>query len=374
VAMTINKLIKDLTVVGDTEKLLMNVSENYSENKISKEILGEIEFKNVDFGYGKDGDGEQEFLSGSEKIPADVLQESSKKSENQKSENSENAQNILNSNLKNSENSENILEKEKVLNLKTDSKIQKNDILENAQNIENDSENILEKEKYSENDKKNKKEFSLKNINLKIEKGQKVAFVGESGGGKSTSIELVGGFYFPQKGEILVDNVSTKDLNLNSLRSSIAYVSQDIAIFNSTIGENISYGSLNKVSEKEIKKAAKLANISEFIENLPDGYKTKVGEKGLKLSGGQKQRIAIARAILRNPKILILDEPTSALDIVSEKHITEALKTLMIGRTTIIIAHRISTVADADKIFVFKKGQIVESGNYENLISKKGEF
>ncbi len=229
-------------------------------------------------------------------------------------------------------------------------------------------------EKLSEKNKSEKKKFSLKNINLKIEKGQKVAFVGESGGGKSTAVELVGGFYFPNSGEILIDEISTKKWNLHDLRSSIAYVSQDIAIFNSTIGENISYGAISDVSENKIKKAAKLANISEFIEKLPEGYKTKVGEKGLKLSGGQKQRIAIARAILRNPKILNLDEPTSALDIVSEKYITESLKALMKGRTTIIIAHRLSTVADADKIFVFKNGKVVESGNYKNLISQNGEF
>jgi ABC-type multidrug transport system fused ATPase/permease subunit len=151
-------------------------------------------------------------------------------------------------------------------------------------------------------------------------------------------------------------------------------VSQDIAIFNSTIGENIAYGAPKKVSQAEIEEAARLAHIDEFIQNLPRGYKTRVGEKGLRLSGGQKQRIAIARAILRNPKILILDEPTSALDIVSEKYITESLEELMKNRTTIIIAHRLSTVRKTDKIFVFNDGEVVEDGSYDELISQKGEF
>jgi len=223
---------------------------------------------------------------------------------------------------------------------------------------------------------KNKKgkRFSLKNLNLKIKKGSKIAFVGESGGGKSTTIELIGGFYFPTKGEVLVDEIPTKKWNLNSLRTSIAYVSQDIAIFNTTIGQNIAYGALKEVSDEEIKEAAKLAHISEYIESLEDKYNTKVGEKGLKLSGGQKQRIAIARAILRNPKILILDEPTSALDIKSETYITESLKELMKGRTTIIIAHRISTVRNSDKIYVFKHGEIIEEGTYQELEEKNGEF
>lgn len=219
-----------------------------------------------------------------------------------------------------------------------------------------------------------KKIFSLSDINIKIKKGQKVAFVGESGGGKSTSVELVGGFYFPNSGEVLVDGIKTTKWNLHDLRSSIAYVSQDIAIFNSTIGENIAYGAVDDISEGKTIRAAKMAHIHDFIEGLPDGYKTSVGEKGLKLSGGQKQRIAIARAVLRDPKILILDEPTSALDIASEKHITESLKELMKGRTTIIIAHRLSTVADADKIFVFKEGKIAEEGNFKDLISQNGEF
>ena len=280
---TLDNMIKNLTVVGDTEKLLLHTPENYTEGKISKKVEGNIEFKNLSFNYEED-----------------------------------------------------------------------------------------KKEK--------KKTFNLSNLNLKIKKGSKVAFVGESGGGKSTSIELVGGFYFPNQGELLIDNISTKDWNLNDLRSSIAYVSQDISIFNTTIGENISYGKLKEEkdeakAQKEIEKAAKLANIHEYIENLPEKYNTKVGEKGLKLSGGQRQRIAIARAILRNPKILILDEPTSALDIESETEITESLKELMKGRTTIIIAHRISTVRDSDEIFVFKEGKIIESGSYKELESKpNGEF
>jgi ABC-type multidrug transport system fused ATPase/permease subunit len=319
-----SRFVKDMTIVGDTEKLLQNTPENYSEGKVRVNVEGEVEFKNVNFGYEEERDL-------AEQNPADA------------------------------------------------------------------PNSLPEKEK-TEN---KKKIFSLNNINLKINKGQKVAFVGESGGGKSTSVELIGGFYFPNKGDILIDGVSTKEINLNDLRSSMAYVSQDIAIFNTTIGENISYGaktpgllsgcvgssvpsqesckmsektSSQNMLEKEVEQAAKLANISDFINSLPDGYATKVGEKGLKLSGGQKQRIAIARAILRNPKILILDEPTSALDIESETKITSTLKEVMKNRTTIIIAHRISTVRDADNIFVFKNGKIVEGGDYQKLTSRNGEF
>ncbi len=228
--------------------------------------------------------------------------------------------------------------------------------------------------KYENEQKKNvfsfneKKHFALKNISLKIEPGQKIALVGKSGSGKSTLVDFIGGFYLPDRGKILIDDLLLQNWDINTLRRKIAYVSQDIAIFNSTIAENIAYGLEYKPKMTEIKNAAHLAQIADFIENLPEGYQTAVGEKGLKLSGGQRQRIAIARAILRNPKILILDEPTSALDIESEKKITGSLKKLMKNRTTIIIAHRLSTVKETDKIYVFTDGDLVEEGKYEELL------
>ncbi|PID83650.1 hypothetical protein CSB11_00010 [Candidatus Campbellbacteria bacterium] len=237
-------------------------------------------------------------------------------------------------------------------------------------------ESRKDKDQKEQNDKENedKKEFSLNNLNIKIQQGQKVAFVGQSGSGKTTSVDLIGAFLYPQKGEVLIDGVKTNKINLNDLRKNIAYVSQDISIFNTTVKENIAYGSLKKVTDAEIVKSAKNANIDGFISRLKDGYKTNVGEKGLKLSGGQKQRISIARAFLKNPKILILDEPTSALDIESEKKVTQSLETLMKDKTTIIIAHRLSTIKNVDKIFVFKNGSVVESGSYKELVEKKGEF
>jgi ATP-binding cassette subfamily B multidrug efflux pump len=213
----------------------------------------------------------------------------------------------------------------------------------------------------------------LKKVNLKIEKGQKVAFVGESGVGKSTAIDLIGGFYFPQKGSVKVDGIDSKELGLEDLRSKIAFVSQDISLFNDTVENNIKYGAKRVGSEKVI-EASKKAFADEFIKKFPKKYKQKVGNRGIKLSGGQKQRISIARAILRDPKILILDEPTSSLDIKSEKYITESLDDLMEGRTTIIIAHRLSTVRNVDKIFVFKGGKIVEEGNHKELLALGGEY
>lgn len=239
-------------------------------------------------------------------------------------------------------------------------------------NEKSDNENKKTKRQKTEKEKNN---FSLKKLNIKINKGEKVAFVGESGSGKTTSVDLIGAFLYPQKGEVLVDGVQTNKVNLNDLRKNIAYVSQDISIFNTTVKENIAYGSLRKkVSQKDIEESAKEASIDKFINNLKDGYETNVGEKGLKLSGGQKQRISIARAFLKNPKILILDEPTSALDIESEKKVTKSLESLMKDKTTIIIAHRLSTIKNVDRIFVFKDGEVVESGSYKELVEKKGEF
>ena len=198
-----------------------------------------------------------------------------------------------------------------------------------------------------------------------------VALVGRSGEGKSTVIELIGGFYFPNKGEVLIGGVSTKNIALQELRKKIAYVPQEIYLFNTTIKDNLIYGSDN-VSEKDISRVVVESGLEDFVKSLPKGLETIVGERGIKLSVGQKQRVAIARAMLRNPQILILDEPTSALDIETERFISVSLEKLMKGRTTFIIAHRLSTVRKADTILVLEDGKIAESGKHNELIKKKG--
>jgi ATP-binding cassette subfamily B protein len=210
----------------------------------------------------------------------------------------------------------------------------------------------------------------LNDVNFSTEPGEVIALVGESGVGKSTLVQLISGYFFPSKGIVKVEGVDTHSLNLTSLRKQIAIVPQEVALFNDTIYANIRYGAFS-ASEKEVITAAQRAHAHDFIEKFPNKYKQIVGERGIKLSVGQKQRIAIARAILRDPKILILDEPTSALDAGTEKLITESLEELMQGRTTFIIAHRLSTVRKADKILVFEKGQIVEAGKHDELIQRK---
>ena len=210
----------------------------------------------------------------------------------------------------------------------------------------------------------------LKNINFKVSAGETVALVGESGVGKSTLIDLISAYYFAQKGKVSIDGVDVKKINLKFLRRSIAVVPQEVALFNDAIKTNIKYGNF-KASDTQVKKATREAGADVFIEKFPKKYNQLVGERGVKLSVGQKQRVAIARAILRDPKILILDEPTSALDSKSEKYITESLEKLMRGRTTFIIAHRLSTVRKADKILVFKEGRIVESGDHKKLMGIK---
>ena len=213
----------------------------------------------------------------------------------------------------------------------------------------------------------------LKGINIDIKKGQTVAFVGSSGSGKSTIANLVLRFYDVDNGEILVDGINIKDLKLSSLRDKIGVVSQDVFLFNDTIKYNISYGKIDATDE-EIETVAKAANAHKFISKMPNGYNTLIGERGIKLSGGEKQRIAIARAMLKNPPILVLDEATSALDSESEKLVQEAIETLMKNRTVILIAHRLSTVINADKIVVIDKGCVAEVGKHQELIDKGGIY
>ena len=210
----------------------------------------------------------------------------------------------------------------------------------------------------------------LTDISFSVQPGQVIAFVGASGVGKSTVISLISGYNFPTEGNVLIDGIDTRKLNLTNLRQQIAVVPQEVALFNDTIKNNIRYGSFGAPDEK-VFQAALEANIEEFVETLPKKYDTAVGERGIKLSVGQKQRVAIARAILRAPAILILDEPTSALDAKTEKIVTEALEKLMAGRTTFIIAHRLSTVRKANTILVFEKGRIVEQGTHQELITKE---
>lgn len=210
----------------------------------------------------------------------------------------------------------------------------------------------------------------LEDITFETRPGQLTALVGQSGVGKSTLIELISGYYFPTQGQIAIDGVPIQNVSLTSLRKAIGVVTQEITLFNDTIKNNIRFGNFS-VTDDEIYAAAKKAHC-DFIEKFPEKWDQVVGERGLKLSVGQKQRIAIARAILKNPKILILDEPTSALDAGSEKIITESLDELMKGKTTFVVAHRLSTVRRADKILVFKEGRIVESGTHDELIALPG--
>ena len=215
----------------------------------------------------------------------------------------------------------------------------------------------------------------IRGVNFVAQPGEVVALVGKSGSGKSTISELLGGFYFPQKGKVLIDGVATRHIDLQHLRSHIAYVSQEVTLFNDTVAKNIAYGAGRRVTQQEIENAAKQAHCHEFIQDFKKGYKQVVGERGIKLSVGQKQRIAIARAILRDPTILVLDEPTSALDSESEKYITQSLSQLMKGRTTFVIAHRLSTVRNADQILVMQKGKIIERGTHKELLGlQKGQY
>ena len=213
----------------------------------------------------------------------------------------------------------------------------------------------------------------LKNINLNIEKGKKFALVGPSGGGKTTICHLIPHFYGITSGNIIIDGKDIREISMESLRRNIGIVQQDVYLFNDTIRENILYGRLD-ATEEEVIEAAKKANIHDYIMTLKDGYDTKVGERGVKLSGGQKQRLSIARVFLKNPSILILDEATSALDNTTEILIQEALDELCKGRTTIVVAHRLSTIKNADEIAVISDGKILEQGNHEELMKKSGIY
>ncbi|XP_077454039.1 phosphatidylcholine translocator ABCB4-like [Stigmatopora argus] len=215
----------------------------------------------------------------------------------------------------------------------------------------------------------------LRGLNLKVSKGETLALVGSSGCGKSTSIQLLERFYDPTQGNVVIDSKSVKELNIHWLRSQIGIVSQEPVLFDCSLAENIAYGDNSRtVTTEEIKAAAEAANIHSFIETLPKKYNTQAGDKGTQLSGGQKQRIAIARAIIRNPRLLLLDEATSALDTESEKVVQEALDKARQGRTCIIVAHRLSTIQNADRIAVFQEGIVVEEGTHKQLLAKKGVY
>jgi subfamily B ATP-binding cassette protein MsbA len=214
----------------------------------------------------------------------------------------------------------------------------------------------------------------LKSINLVIKPGQTIAFVGKSGSGKSTLVNLLPRLYDQYSGNILLDQRDLRDYTLTGLRDQIAYVGQEIVLFNDSIAHNIAYGRLHDVTDEEIIAAAKAAHAWEFIERMPDGLKTVVGERGVMLSGGQRQRIAIARALLKNAPLLIMDEATSALDTESERYIQSALETLLKNRTTLVIAHRLSTIENADLIVVMEEGRIVETGTHDVLLNLNGMY
>ena len=249
-----------------------------------------------------------------------------------------------------------------------------------------ESENAIEDTPYSTNINKFKSEINFKNIDfsysrnfylkdfsLEIKKGKSIALVGSSGSGKTTLVNLINRFYDTDSGKILIDNIEIKNIKLKSLRSLIGMVTQESILFNDTIKNNILIGD-PAASEETLIKAAKIANAHDFIDSLPEKYLTNIGDGGNKLSGGQKQRLAIARAIIKNPPILILDEATSSLDSESEKSVQVALKNVMKNRTSIVIAHRLSTISNVDKIIVMEKGKIIESGTHKELLNTNSNY
>jgi ATP-binding cassette subfamily B protein len=213
----------------------------------------------------------------------------------------------------------------------------------------------------------------LTDISLNIKSGEKIALVGSSGGGKTTLCNLIPRFYDPSKGKILIDGQDIRHVTLESLRNAVGVVQQDVYLFSGTVFENIEYGHPG-ASKEDVIRAATLAGAHDFIMGLPDDYHTYVGERGVKLSGGQKQRISIARVFLKNPQILVLDEATSALDNESERLVSQSLERLAVGRTTITIAHRLTTIQNADRILVLSDSHIVEEGSHKELLLKKGIY
>ena len=213
----------------------------------------------------------------------------------------------------------------------------------------------------------------ITDVSFKIEAGQVAGIVGPSGAGKTSIVSLIPRFYDPVSGEVVIEGTDVRQYQLSSLRDQISFVLQDTLLFNTTIWQNIAYGKPG-ASPDEIKRAAELANASEFIDAMPDGYDTMVGERGVTLSGGQRQRIAIARAVIRDTPILILDEPTAGLDAGSEKTVMEALDRLMKGRTSVVIAHRLGTIRHADVIFVVKDTGLSERGTHEELMALNGVY
>ncbi len=245
--------------------------------------------------------------------------------------------------------------------------------------------NVIKREKFEIIDEKQALEFKdvsfsynneesiIRNINFELNKGENIAFVGSSGSGKSTVFKLICGYYDFNDGEIKIFGNDYHKLSLSELRKQISIVSQDVYLFNGTILENISYGKIDATKE-EIIEASKKANIHDTIMELPDGYETVIGENGVGLSGGEKQRVSIARAFLKESKILLLDEPTSALDVKTEKLVKEALDKIKKEKTIITIAHRLQTIIDSDRIYVFSNGEIVEVGTHKELMDKQGYY